>query len=102
MFENLNKNTGFERMRTLLDPLSKKLNLKFAVNSKTDFSGCQKRKKCILTPIFTILGQLGSLITSRHGFRWSLDIQKLMQVRYNSDVRTFQVVKVFFPRSGSS
>ena len=69
MFENLNKNTGFGRMSTLLGPPSKKLNLKFAVNSKTDFSGGQKRKKCILTPIFIILGQLGSLITSRHGFR---------------------------------
>ena len=42
MFENLNKNTGFGRMSTLLGPLSGKLNLKFV---KTNFSGCQKRKK---------------------------------------------------------
>ena len=42
MFENLNKNTGFGRMRTLLGPLSEKLNLKFV---KTNFSGGQKRKK---------------------------------------------------------
>ena len=96
MFENLNENTGFGRMRTLLGPLSEKLNLKFV---KTNFSGSQKRKNGILTLNFKILGQLGSLITSRHGFRWfGWNIQKLMQVRYTSDVRTFQVVKVFFPR----
>ena len=42
MFENLNKNTGFGRMSTLLGPLSGKLNLNFV---KTNFSGGQKRKK---------------------------------------------------------
>ena len=32
-------------MRTLPGSLLEKLNFKFVINSKTDFSGCQKRKK---------------------------------------------------------
>ena len=59
-----------------------------------DFSGGQKLKNCILTLNFTFSG--------RHAFRSSLNFQKLMQVRYTSDLRTFQVVKIFFPRSGGS
>ena len=35
-----------------------------------------------MTLSFTFLGQLGSLITSRHAFRSSWNFQKLMQVRY--------------------
>ena len=57
-------------------------------------------KNCILTLNFTFSGQLGSLITSRHAVRWSWNLQKLMQVSYTSDLRTFHVVKIFFPRSG--
>ena len=45
MFENLNKNIGFGGMRTLPGPLSEKLNFNFAINSKADFSGGQKREK---------------------------------------------------------
>ena len=41
-------------------------------------------------------------VTSRNAFRSSLTFQKLMQVRYTSDLRTFQVVEMFFPRSGRS
>ena len=59
-------------------------------------------KNCISTLNFTFSVQLGSLITLRHVFRWSWNFQKLMQVRYSSDLRPFQVVKVFFPRSGGS
>ena len=44
-----------------------------------------------MTLNFTVLSQLWSLITSRHAFRWSWNFQKLMQVRYTLDLRTFQV-----------
>ena len=85
-------------MWKLSGPLSDKISFKFVINSKTDSSGVQKRKKCILTLNFTYSGQLGSLITSRHAFRLSLNFHKLMQVIYTSDSETFQVVKIFFPR----
>ena len=49
-------------MWTLPGPLSEKLNFKFAINSKMDFSGGQKQKKCIFTLNFTFLGELGSLV----------------------------------------
>ena len=67
---------------------------------KQIFQGVKNVKNCFLTLNFTFLGQLGSLITSRHAFRLSWNFQKLMQVRYTSDLRTFQVVKIFFSRSG--
>ena len=79
-------------------PLSEKLNFKFVINLKTDFSGVEKVKNWILTLNFTFSRQLGSLITSRHTVRSSWNFQKLMQVRYTSDLKTFQVVKIFFPR----
>ena len=74
----------------------------FKLIQKQIFQGLKNVKNCILTLNFTFLGQLGSLITSRHAFRSSWNFQKLMQVRYTSDLRTFQVVKIFFPRSGGS
>ena len=49
---------------------------------KQIFQGVKNVKNCILTLNFTFLGQLGSLITSRHAFRSSWNFQKLMQVRY--------------------
>ena len=55
-----------------------------------------------MTLNFTFSSQLGSLITSRHAFRLSWNFQNLMQVIYTSDFRTFQVVNIFFPRSGHS
>ena len=64
------------------------------------FEGVKKIKKCILTLSFTFSGQLGSLIISRHAFRWSWSFQKLIQVRYTLDVSISQVVKVMFPRLG--
>ena len=79
-------------------PLSEKLNFKFIINLKTDFSGVKKVKNWILTLNFTFSGQLGSLITARHTVRLSWNFQKLMQVRYTSDLRIYQVVKIFFPR----
>ena len=48
-------------MWALPGPLSEKLNFKFVINSKKDFSGGQKRKKCILTLNFTFSSKLGSL-----------------------------------------
>ena len=48
-----------------------------------------------MTLNFRFSGKLGSLITSRHAFRSSWNFQKLMQVRYTSNLRTFQVVKNF-------
>ena len=39
------KNIGFGGMRALLGPLLEKLNFKFIINSKTDFSGGQKHEK---------------------------------------------------------
>ena len=39
------KNIVFGGMWTLPGPLSEKLNLKFVINSKIDFSGGQKHKK---------------------------------------------------------
>ena len=53
-------------MWTLPGPLPEKLNFRFVINSKTDFSLGPKTKNCILTLNFTLSGQLGSLITSRH------------------------------------
>ena len=41
----LNKNIGFWGMRTLPGLLLEKLNFKFVINSKADFSGGQKHKK---------------------------------------------------------
>ena len=67
-------------------PLSEKLNFKFVINLKTDFSGVEKVKNWILTLNFTFSRQLGSLITSRHTVRSSWNFQKLMQVRYTSDL----------------
>ena len=46
-FENLNKNGGFGGMWTLSGPLLKKLNLKFVINSKTNFSGGKKQKNAL-------------------------------------------------------
>ena len=80
-------------MLTLPGTLSEKPNFKFVINLKTHFSGGQKRKK---------LRQLGSLITSRHAVTLSSNFQKLMRVRYTSGLRTFQVVKTFFPKSVGS
>ena len=58
---------GHGWMWKLPGPLSEKLNFKFVINSKTDFSGGVKNiKNCILTLNFTVSGQLGSLITSRY------------------------------------
>ena len=42
----------------------------------------------------------GSTWESRHTVISSSNFQKLMRVRYTSGLRTFQVVKIFFPRSG--
>ena len=89
-------------MWTLRGPLSEKLNFKFLINSKTDSSGGQKHKKMHFDTKFHILGQPGSLITSRHAFRSSWNFQKLIQVRYTSDLRAFQVAEIFFPRSTGS
>ena len=44
-FKSLNKNIGFRGMWTLPGLLSEKLNFKFVINLKHDFSGGQKRKK---------------------------------------------------------
>ena len=63
---------------------------------KQIFQGVKNVKNCITTLNFRFSGKLGSLITSRHAFRSSWNFQKLMQVRYTSDLRTFQVVKIFF------
>ena len=62
---------------------------------KRIFVGVKYGKNCILTLNLTFSGQLGSLITSRHAFRSSQNFQKLMQVRYTSDLVTFQVVETF-------
>ena len=67
---------------------------------KQIFQGVKYVKNCIFTQHFKFLGQLGWLITSRHTFRSSWNFQKLMKVRYTFDLRTFQVVKIFFPRWG--
>ena len=64
-------------MGTLPGLLSGKLNFKFVINSKTDFSGVQKRKKMHIDSKFDIF-----------------------RLTYASDVRTFQVVKIFFPKFG--
>ena len=64
------------------------------------FQGVKNLKNCILTLNFTICGQLGSPITSRHALKSSWNFPKLMQVRYTSDLRTFQFVNIFIPRSG--
>ena len=102
-FENLNKNIGFGGMWTLPGPLSEKLNFKFVINSKMDFSGGQKRKKLHFYTEFHIFRSTWESNNFKTGFfRSSLNFQNLMQVRYTSDLRTFQVVKVFFPRSGGS
>ena len=61
---------------------------------KRIFQGVKNVKNCILTLNFTFLGQLGSLITSRHAFRSSWNFQKLMQVRYTSNFRIFQDVGI--------
>ena len=53
-FENLNKNIGFGRMWTLPGQLSEILNFKFVINSKTDFSGGQKREKLCFDTEFHI------------------------------------------------
>ena len=53
-----------------------------------------------MTLDFTFLCQLGGLITSNHTFRSSWNFQKLMQVRYASDLRACQVVKMFFQDQG--
>ena len=58
-------------MGTLPGPLSEKLNFKFVINSKTDFSGWQKYKKLNFDVKFHIFWSIGSLITSRHAFRSS-------------------------------
>ena len=101
-FENLNKNIGFGGMWTLPGPLSEKLNFKFVINSKMDFSGGHKHKKLHFDTEFYIFGcLLGSLITSKHAFRWSWNFQKLMQDRYTSDLRTFEVAKIFPSLEGS-
>ena len=55
-FENSNKNIGFERMWTLPGPLSEKLNFKFLINSKIDFSGGQKHLRLHFNPEFQIFG----------------------------------------------
>ena len=89
-------------MWPLPGPLSEKPNFKFVIYSKTDFSGGQKRKNCILTLNFIFSGQLGSIITLRHAFRSSWNFQKLIQVTCTSDLSTFQIVNIFFPRSGGS
>ena len=64
-------------MGTLPGLLSGKLNFKFVINSKTDFSGVQKRKKMHIDSKFDIF-----------------------RLTYASDVRTFQVVKILFPKFG--
>ena len=81
-------------MWALSGPFSEKLNFKFVINSKTDCPGWKNIKNCILTLNFTFSGQLGSLITSRHAFRSSWNFQKLMQVRYTSNLRIFQDVGI--------
>ena len=43
-------------MGTLPGPLSEKLNFKFVINSKTDFSGGQKHKKLHFDTKFHIFG----------------------------------------------
>ena len=61
---------------------------------KRIFQGVKNVKNCILTLNFTISGQLGSL---RHAFGWSWNFQKLMQVRYTSDlIRAFRLWKFSF------
>ena len=55
-FQNLNKDIGFGRMWTLPGPLSEKLNFKFLVNLKMDFSGSQKREKLHFNTEFHIFG----------------------------------------------
>ena len=53
---DLNKNIGFWGMRTLSGQFSEKLNFKFVINSKTNFSGGQKCKKMHFDFEFHILG----------------------------------------------
>ena len=55
-FKNLNKNIGFKGMWKLSGPLSGKLSFKFVINSKTDSSGVQKRKKMHFDSKFHIFG----------------------------------------------
>ena len=55
-FENLNENIGFGGMWTLSGLLSEKLSFKFVINSKTDFSGGEKRKKLQFDTKFHIFG----------------------------------------------
>ena len=56
--KNLNKNIGLGGMCTLSCALSEKLCFKSVINSKTNFSGGQKQKNCILTLNFKCSGQL--------------------------------------------
>ena len=66
-------------------PVSGKLNFKFVFNSKTDFSGSQKRKKLHFDTKF-------------HMFWSTWELKTIILQTF----RTFQVVKIFFPRSGGS
>ena len=61
---------------------------------KQIFEGVKNIKNCIFAQNFTFSSQLRSLITSTHAFRSSWNFQKLMPVRYTSDLRAFQVVKI--------
>ena len=56
----------------------------------------------VLVVVVVVVVVVIIVITSRHAFRSSQNFQKLMQARYTSDLRTFQVVNLFFPRSSCS
>ena len=54
-----------------------------------------------MTLNYLFSGQLVSLITSGHAFRWSWNLQKLMQVRYTSDLGHFMLWKFSFHDQGA-
>ena len=72
-----------------------------SLNQKWIFQGVKNVKNCILTLNYLFSGQLVSLITSGHAFRWSWNLQKLMQVRYTSDLGHFMLWKFSFHDQGA-
>ena len=78
-------------MWALPGPLSEKLNFKLVINSKTDFSG--GGQKCIKL-------HFNTKFHFKTSFRSSWNFQKLLQVRYTSDLRTFEVAKFYFQDQG--
>ena len=71
------------------------------LRTKCDLEHFQGTLKSLKTYInFRFWGQFRSLTTFRYIFRWSWNFQKSMQVRFTSDLRRFQVAKIFFQDQG--